>query len=49
MDPVPCERSAHWRLHDIAIANIAWSMAYTRGSGGGSHTTHYSCNGIAIA
>ena len=24
----------------VAIANIVWCMAYTRGSGGGSHSAH---------
>jgi len=26
-----------WPLHDIAITNIVWCMAYTRGVGGASY------------
>jgi len=26
-----------WPLHDIAMANIVWRMAYTRGVGGRSY------------
>jgi len=28
----------HWLLHDIAIANTVWCMAYKRGVGGASYT-----------
>jgi len=28
---------AGWPLHDIAIINIVWCMAYKRGGGGGAH------------
>ena len=31
---------SRWPLHDIAIANIVWCTAYTRGSGIGSHIAH---------
>jgi len=36
-----------WPLHDIAITNIVWCMAYTRGSGGESYIAQYACNSIA--
>jgi len=36
-----------WPLHDIAIANIVWSMAYKRGVGGGAYIAQWSCNSIA--
>jgi len=39
---------SHWPLHDIAIANIVWCMAYNRGAVGGLHIAHWSCNSIAI-
>jgi len=26
-----------WPLHDIAVANVVWCMAYTRGFGWGSY------------
>ena len=35
-------------LHDIAIANIVWCMAYTRGVGGASYIAQWTCNSIAI-
>jgi len=33
-------RGGEWPLHDIATANVAWSMAYTRGVGWGSYIAH---------
>jgi len=38
-----------WPLHDIAITNIVWCMAYNRGVGGvGGYIAQWSCNSIAI-
>ena len=31
---------AGWLLHDIAITNIVWCMAYTKGVGGGAYIAH---------
>jgi len=41
----PCARD--WPLHDIAIANIEWCMAYTRGVGRGSYIAQSPCDSIA--
>jgi len=45
---VLCRHAATWplplELHNIAVANIVWCMAYTRGVGGRSHTSQKSCN-----
>ena len=40
-------RAAPWPLHDIAIANIVWCMAYIRGSGWGLYVAQQPCNSIA--
>ena len=36
----PQHPSPDWPLHDIAIANIVWCMAYTRGGGRGEKIAH---------
>jgi len=40
--------AANWPLHDIAITNIAWCMAYKRGVGGASKSAQWACISIAI-
>jgi len=37
-----------WHLHDIAIANIVWCMAFKGGVGGGACIARWACNSIAI-
>jgi len=37
-----------WPLHDIAIANIVWCMAYKRRVGGGAYIAKWARNSIAI-
>jgi len=38
---------AHWPLHDIAITNIVWCMAYKRGVRGASYIAQSTYNRIA--
>jgi len=35
-------------LHDIAITNIVWYMAYKRGFGRGAYIAQWSCSSFAI-
>jgi len=37
-----------WLLHDMAITNIVWCMAYNRGVGGRLYIAQWSCNSIAV-
>ena len=37
-----------WLLHDIAITNIVWCIAYKGGVGGGVYIAQWWCNSIAI-
>jgi len=37
-----------WPLHDIAITNVLWCMAYTRGVGGRAYIAQSSWNSTAI-
>ena len=47
--PLPSgNRFVAWPLHNIAITNIVWCMAYNRGVGGEAYIEQWSCNGIAI-
>jgi len=38
----------NWPVHDITIANVAWCMAYKRGSVGAANIAKWTCNRIAI-
>ena len=37
-----------WSSHNIAITNIVWCMAKTRGVGGGAYIAQWPCTSIAI-
>jgi len=45
-----CPEPVHslWSLHDIAIANIVWCMAFKGGVGGGACIAQWLCSSIAI-
>ena len=42
------EHGAVWPLHDIAITNIVWYMAYTGRDGGRAYIARWSCDSIII-
>jgi len=48
MPDVFCSADARWPLHDIAIANIVWCMAFKGGVGGGACIAQWSCNSIEL-
>ena len=53
LDTRGCVAGTHWPIHDIAIANIEWCMAYAGGVWGGvvycAVVVHYFCNSVDIA